>query len=83
MQDKYIEFVVVPYALPQVCEALYLNGVEDFCITKYDGKLHVRWKYDINRFSSKINDSSETQSVNDPQRWVNRDVDYHLIKQSF
>jgi len=53
-KDKeYIDFQVAPYALPKVCEALYRNGVKDFCVTQDDGDLHIRWEYDINRYNPK------------------------------
>ena len=48
---EYIDFQVAPYALPKVCEALYRNGVKDFCVTQEDGELHIRWEYDINRYN--------------------------------
>lgn len=44
--EQYIDFAVTPYALPDACEALYNNGITDAVITKEDGMLHVRWKYD-------------------------------------
>lgn len=47
--DFYIDFEVAPWALADVCETLYKHGVTDGAITKEDGKLHIRWKYDINR----------------------------------
>ena len=47
--EKYIDFCVARYALPDVCEALYINGVTNGCITLEDGDIHIRWKYDLNR----------------------------------
>lgn len=47
--DEYIDFGVAPYALPDVCEALWHNGIHNAFLTKEDGDIHVRWKYDINR----------------------------------
>ena len=47
--DFYIDFEVAPWALANVCEALYKHGVTDGTITKEDGRLHIRWKYNINR----------------------------------
>lgn len=47
--DKYIDFGVAPYALPYVCEALFNNGVTNGFLTKEDGDIHIRWKYDIQR----------------------------------
>ena len=49
--QKYIDFQVSPYALPKVCEALYNNGIIDGCITLEDDEIHIRWEYNINRFS--------------------------------
>lgn len=45
----FIDFGVTPYALADVCEALFKNGVTNGFITKEDGDIHIRWKYDINR----------------------------------
>lgn len=53
MEEKYIVFQVTPYALPDVCEALYKNGITNAVITKEDGRIHIRWKYDINRDAPK------------------------------
>ena len=53
MEEQYIDFQVTPYALPDVCEALYNNGITNAVITKEDGKIHIRWKYDINRDAPK------------------------------
>lgn len=49
MSKEYIDFGVAPYALPDVCEALWLNGVKNAFLTLDDGDIHVRWAYDINR----------------------------------
>lgn len=51
MELKYIDFGVAPYALPDVCEALYNNGITNGFLTVEDGDIHVRWQYDINRKS--------------------------------
>ena len=45
----YIDFGVAPYALPDVCEALFNNGITNAFLTEEDDEIHVRWKYDINR----------------------------------
>lgn len=45
----YIDFGVAPYALPDVCEALYNNGITNAFLTKEDGDIHVRWRYKIDR----------------------------------
>ena len=47
--DRYIDFGVAPYALPDVCEALFNNGVKNAFLTIEDGDIHVRWKYDSSR----------------------------------
>ena len=47
--EKYIDFGVARYALPDVCEALFINGVTNGFITLEDGDIHIRWKYDLNR----------------------------------
>ena len=47
--DNYIDFGVARYALPDVCEALFNNGITNAFLTLEDGDIHVRWKYDINR----------------------------------
>lgn len=47
--DFYIDFEVAPWALADVCETLYKHGVTDGAITKEDGSIHIRWKYNINR----------------------------------
>ena len=49
-KDEYIDFGVAPYALPEVCEALYRNGVKDAFITLNDGDIHIRWKFKPDRF---------------------------------
>ena len=49
-EPYYYDFAVAPYALPHVCEALHWNGVKDACITMEDGRLHIRWKRDVNRY---------------------------------
>lgn len=53
MEEKYIDFQVTPYALSDVCETLYNNGIMNAVITKEDGRIHIRWKYDINRDAPK------------------------------
>jgi len=66
---KYIDFQVAPYALPQVCEALFNNGIHDGCITMEDNEIHVRWKYDINRYhkqTHKAQSGEESQSPRIP-----------------
>lgn len=71
MKDNgfYIDFEVAPWALADVCETLYKHGVTDGAITKEDGRLHIRWKYDIIRdndfwfkFRQPINYPSEPKS---------------------
>ena len=65
--DEYIDFMVAPYALPKTCETLYMNGVKDFCVTQEDGDLHIRWKYDINRYIAPIpckDNDGETSNKN-------------------
>lgn len=52
--SKFIDFGVAPYALPDVLEALWLNGVTNGFVTKEDGDLHIRWEYKPGRkFDSK------------------------------
>ena len=57
---EYIDFGVAKYALADVCEALWQNGVHNAFLTKEDGDIHVRWEYDINR-----NVPRQTTSEND------------------
>ena len=59
--DKFIDFGVANYALPDVLEALYLNGVTNGFITKEDGDLHVRWKYKHRRDTNYIGEGAETK----------------------
>lgn len=63
-EETYIDFMVAPYALPEVCEALYNNGVKDACITKEDDELHIRWKYDVNRFIPSSYRAKDCNGVN-------------------
>ena len=49
MQNHYIDFGVTPYALADVCEALFNNGVTNGFLTKEDGDIHVRWGYNVTR----------------------------------
>lgn len=51
--ERYIDFGVAPYALPNVCEALYNNGITNAFLTLEDGDIHIRWRYDINRTAPK------------------------------
>lgn len=51
MKNHYIDFGVTPYALADVCEALFNNGVHNGFLTKEDGDIHIRWEYDITRNS--------------------------------
>ena len=50
-EHRYIDFGVAPYALPDVCEALWNNGIHNGFLTLEDGNIHVRWEYDVNRKS--------------------------------
>lgn len=50
-KNHYIDFGVTPYALADVCEALFNNGVHNGFLTKEDGDIYVRWGYDITRNS--------------------------------
>ena len=65
----YIDFGVAPYALPDVCEALYKNGITNAFLTLEDGDIHVRWKYDINRGATRRslnnNGTIETNTAKD------------------
>lgn len=43
MKDKeYIDFMVIPYALPKVLLALNDEGVKDITVTQQDNDLHIR-----------------------------------------
>ena len=53
-RERFIDFGVAPYALPDVCEALFNNGITNAFLTLEDGDIHIRWKYDISRKASKI-----------------------------
>lgn len=48
-KNHYIDFGVTPYALADVCEALFNNGVHNGFLTKEDGDIHIRWGYDVTR----------------------------------
>ena len=61
-EHKYIDLGVTPYALPDVCEALCLNGVHHAVLTLEDGNIHVRWEYDANR---KYNNRKSSNLDND------------------
>lgn len=41
-EEKYIDFMVVPYALAQVLYALEQCGIKDYAITLEDNDLHIR-----------------------------------------
>lgn len=61
---EYIDFQVAPYALPKVCEALWRNGIKDGCITMEDGKIHIRWEWDVNRFICRSDDKCKDACSN-------------------
>lgn len=63
--EQFIDFGVAPYALADVCEALYKNGVTNAFLTLEDGDIHVRWKYDINRKSGNtVNGNNQADDDN-------------------
>ena len=63
-QEKYIDFGVAPYALPDVCEALFNNGIHNAFLTLEDGNIHVRWKYDTRRNFVENNFCKDNNGVN-------------------
>lgn len=49
MKKIFIDFGIAPYALVDVCEILFINGITNGFITKEDGDIHIRWEYKSNR----------------------------------
>lgn len=58
--NMYIDFGVTPYALADVCEALFKNGVTNAFLTKEDGDIHVRWEYKIDRGCRSVADKCDS-----------------------